>query len=118
MLVIRNAQLHAISDALLARWIGECLREWHPPEMTSLSAESAGELAKQSIERGRALGLRYDEDILRFARVTLLLGSRFDLNPQMEWTREYLEDWDPDVGERVAQLEKEALRRMKGGAAL
>ena len=109
--------MRLLDDEFTARWMGDLLREWHPDEMTNLPAESRIEVLDKAIVRGREMGLRYSEDILRLARVRLLLGSGFEQDPAMEWTREYLDDWDPDVGGRLVRLEAEMLRRRKGGGA-
>jgi hypothetical protein len=108
--------MRAFEDAILVTWIRTSLEQSYGSAVRralndgSLNLESA-------VARARHLGLKLPEDILRFSRLTLLLGSDFERDPERNWTREYLEDWDPDVGERVARLEAEVLRRLGGDRA-
>lgn len=101
--------MRAIEDAILVRWIRTSLERSHASSVRR-ALNDRGFNLESAVARARLLGLKFPEDILRFSRLTALLGSEFERDPEYNWTREYLEDWDPDVGERVARLEAEVLR--------
>ncbi len=106
--------MRQLREAQLAQWIAASLLASMPRTLARLSTQTAAQLVRKAIAGGRSIGLRYDEDLLIFARVHLMLGSGFATNPSMRWTHAYLDDWDPDVGERIARLEAEAFRRHTG----
>jgi hypothetical protein len=103
--------MRALEDAMLMRWIRASLEQSHGSGVRRALNDESLNLGS-AVARARLLGLKFPEDILRFSRLTALLGSEFERDPEYNWTRDYLEDWDPDVGERVARLEAEVLRRL------
>lgn len=111
VLIIRDSQMRQLREAQLAQWIVAALRRSLPQAAAHVSTSDMARLAQNAISAGRELGLRYDEDLLLLARVHLLLGSNFATDPRIHWTQAYLDDWDPDVGERIARLEAEVSRR-------
>lgn len=115
MLTIRPAQITVLEEDLLNRWIAEWLAELHPEETARIRRAGVRRLVADAIKRGRAFGLTLAEDLRSYACVRLLLGDGLETDPDLDWAREFLNDWDPDRGDRVARLEREILARRAAG---
>lgn len=84
MLVIRNAQMQAIADALLRRWIVESLR----PDHAGVTAR----WVDAAIVRGRERGYESPEALRDYCRLALVLGPGMETEPAMAWARAILDD--------------------------
>lgn len=117
MLIIRDAQFRAFDEDLLRRFVLGALRESHAREVSALGVAAASDLVKHAVAAGRAFGLTLTDDLLRWTRLTLRLGAGFATDPRCGWVREFLDDWDPDLGARVVRLEQAVSERTPGTAA-
>ncbi len=117
MLIIRKEQLRSFEEERLRDWILESVLESRPPEIAALEADDLREVVFRAIAAGRSFGLHIPDDLLRWARLTVRLGADFRSNPRCAWVREFLDDWDPDLGARVVRLEEAALERLAAPTA-
>jgi hypothetical protein len=113
MLSIRPIQLRILEDNLLHRWVAGELTNLAPAEMSTFSPGQLNALLNGAISSARALGLQLPVDLLAYAHIVLLVGPLED-DPGLTWTKEYLDDWDPDIGARIARLQAEVVARYKG----
>lgn len=63
-----------------------------PAECGEVGDAAVGELVHGAIQRGAALGLSTELDIVRFVDLAFILARDFDTNPLAAWTRPILAD--------------------------
>jgi transaldolase len=63
-----------------------------PAECGELGEPTVVEMVRGAIQRGAALGLSSEFDIVRFVDLAFILAKDFDANPLAAWTRPILAD--------------------------
>ena len=63
-----------------------------PAECGELGEPAVAEIVRGAIQRGAALGLSTELDIVRFVDLAFILARDFDTNPLAAWTRPILAD--------------------------
>jgi hypothetical protein len=63
-----------------------------PDECAELGEPGLAELARNGIQRGAALGLSVEHDLVRYLDLYFILGNNFEANPLAAWTRTILSD--------------------------
>jgi hypothetical protein len=63
-----------------------------PAEDGELGDAAVAELVRGAIQRGAALGLSTEFDVVRFVDLAFILAKDFDTNPLASWTRPILAD--------------------------
>jgi hypothetical protein len=66
-----------------ALWAAEC---------AELTEPAVTEIVRGAIQRGAALGISSEFDIVRFVDLAFILAKDFDTNPLATWTRSILAD--------------------------
>jgi hypothetical protein len=78
-----------------AVWPGEC---------GELGEAAVVEIVRGAIQRGAALGLSTELEIVRFVDLAFILAKDFDANPLAAWTRPILADKTTPPAERLNKL--------------
>lgn len=78
-----------------------------PAECGELGEPAVAEIVRGAIQRGAALGLSTELDIVRFVDLAFILAKDFDTNPLAVWTRPILAD---KAAPPAARLDKLYLR--------
>lgn len=63
-----------------------------PAECGELGDAAVSDIVRAAIQRGAALGLSTELDIVRFVDLAFILAKDFDSNPLAAWTRPILAD--------------------------
>ena len=93
MLVIREAQLVALSRALRSRFEREALehvKDCFPDQCAELGEDNAFYYVQQGLRRSRDYGFESQYDSLRFLNVMFALGADFDKSEAHAWMRPIL----------------------------
>ena len=75
-----------------------------PPECAELGDAAVTEIVRGAIQRGAALGLSTELDIVRFVDLAFILAKDFDTNPLAAWTRPILADKTAPPATRLDKL--------------
>jgi hypothetical protein len=75
-----------------------------PAECGELGDATVAEIVRAAIQRGAALGLSTELDIVRFVDLAFILAKDFDTNPLAAWARPILADKTAAPGARVDKL--------------
>jgi hypothetical protein len=75
-----------------------------PAECGELGDPAVVEIVRGAIQRGAALGLSTELDIVRFVDLAFILAKDFDNNPLAAWTRPILADKTAPAGARLDKL--------------
>lgn len=118
MLVIRQAQLEALSDAAdqdFARRLADKLRRFWPDTCEELGPARLHARITRGLERARAHGASQASDLQRYLNLMFLLGEDFDTDPAIPWARDYLTAPGP-ISTRLVQLSERALAEARRAA--
>jgi hypothetical protein len=86
-----------------ARVIAHVKAVW-PAECGELGDPAVAEIVRGAIQRGAALGLSTELDIVRFVDIAFILARDFDTNPLASWTRPILADKSAPSTARLDKL--------------
>jgi hypothetical protein len=86
-----------------ARVVAHVKAVW-PAECGELGDAAAAETVRGAIQRGAALGLSSELDIVRFVDLAFILAKDFDTNPLAAWTRPILADKATPPNSRLEKL--------------
>jgi hypothetical protein len=86
-----------------ARVVAHAKAVW-PAECGELSDAGVAEIVRGAIQRGCALGLSTELDIVRFVDLAFILAKDFDTNPLAAWTRPVLADKTAPPSVRLDKL--------------
>jgi hypothetical protein len=75
-----------------------------PAECGELGDPAVVEIVRGAIQRGAALGLSNELDIVRFVDLAFILAKDFDTNPLSVWTRPILTDKAAPPAARLDKL--------------
>ena len=93
MFKLRKEHLAAFEAQVItlfaARVIAHVKAVW-PAECGELGDPAVAEIVRGAIQRGAALGLSTELDIVRFVDLAFILAKDFDTNPLASWTRPIL----------------------------
>src|SRR5689334_11130544 len=78
------ASLQAIRNGRFATRLAGIVRACHADETAGLTDRDLHERLVATIARAQSYGLRADDDLIKFARLTFVVGSRFDEYPFFE----------------------------------
>ena len=95
MFKLRKEHLAAFEAQVIAlftaRVVAHVKTVW-PAECGELGEPAVTEIVRGAIQRGAALGLSTELDIVRFVDLAFILSKDFDTNPLAAWTRPILAD--------------------------
>lgn len=80
---------------LKAVWLAECAEIGDP---------AVAEIVRGAIQRGAALGLSTEFDLVRFVDLAFILAKDFDTNPLANWSRPILADKTAAPSARLDKL--------------
>lgn len=86
-----------------ARVVAHVKAVW-PAECGELGDPAVTEIVRGAIQRGSALGLSTELDIVRFVDLAFILAKDFDTNPLAAWTRPILADKNAPASARLDKL--------------
>ena len=118
MLVIREAQIVALSRALRSRFEREALehvKACFPEQCAELGEENAFHYVRQGLRRAKDYGFESQYDLLRFLNVTFSLGGDFDSSEVHAWMRPILTGRDMAPSTRMDSLLQELYSRLIPG---
>lgn len=116
MLVIRAAQLDALTEALLERRIAEHLREIFADRAAALG-DGLPAFVREGIAKARRYGLEHPAHVCQLVDMMLVFGRDLDTDPRLPWAGAILRDPEIDhPGTRMLLLCEEAERATGGGA--
>jgi hypothetical protein len=75
-----------------------------PAECSEVGDAAVAEIVRGSIQRGAALGLSSELDIVRFVDLAFILAKDFDTNPLGAWARPILADKAAPPNARLDKL--------------
>lgn len=108
MLVIRERQLEAFRASGMRAFETDMvahLAAFSPPLFCTLGEERMRDAVRFGIAQARGHALTFRGPVRLYLETMLLLGSRFDTDPQVPWAARILADRDPDRQmERAAAL--------------
>ena len=107
MLVIREAQIVALSRALRSRFEREALghvKACFPEQCVELGEENAFHYVQQGLRRAKDYGFESQYDLLRFLNVMFTLGADFDQSELHAWMRPILMGRDMAPSTRMDSL--------------
>jgi len=86
------------------------LTRFFPDESGAMGEEGLREHVRHAIDRGKDYGLTSERDLCKYLNLTMVYGRDFDIDPQLEWMREFLTDPDvPEPSERMSRLYAQTL---------
>jgi hypothetical protein len=88
MLTIRNEQLDAMGDAVLATWLTSHVRKHFREETAGTTDIQLRALVQAGIGRARSYGIREERSICKFVDLLFLVGHDFD--SRFAWARDVL----------------------------
>jgi hypothetical protein len=95
MLRLRKEHLAAfeahVVNLFVARVIAHVKAVW-PAECAELTEPVLTDMVRAAIQRGSALGLSTEHDLVRYVDLSFLLAKDFESNPLASWTRPILAD--------------------------
>ena len=95
MLKLRKEHLAAfeahVVNLFIARVTAHVKAVW-PAECAEMGDPVVGEIVRNGIQRGSALGLSTEFDLVRYVDLSFLLAKDFETNPLAAWTRPILAD--------------------------
>lgn len=97
MLILRAEQMVAFRKKALERFERQMvshLNRYLPKKSTALGKEGLGRLVREGMERARTHGFTLEYDMSRYIALMLLLGRRFDTDPELPWAKKILADED------------------------
>ena len=118
MLVIREAQIVALSRALRSRFEREALghvKACFPEQCVELGEENAFHYVQQGLRRAKDYGFESQYDLLRFLNVMFTLGGDFDTSELHAWMRPILTGRDMAPSTRMDALLHELHLRLSPG---
>jgi hypothetical protein len=95
MLRLRKEHLAAFEAHVVNLFISRVtahLKAVWPAECQELGDAGLGEIVRNAIQRGAALGLSTEHDLVRYVDLSFLLAKDFETNPLSAWTRPILAD--------------------------
>jgi len=92
-----------VVNLFAARVVAHVKTVW-PAECGELGDPALTEIVRGAIQRGAALGLSCEFDIVRFVDLAFILAKDFDANPLAAWTRPILADKTAAPSARLDKL--------------
>jgi hypothetical protein len=109
MLVVRDQQMQAMSEALFMDWLILHLRRHFPERCLDLGPEALEGAVASSLQRARGYGFQTPVDLCRFLDLEFAFGPDFGRDDALPWASELLEATDlSDPTERMDLLIVEA----------
>jgi hypothetical protein len=118
LLVIREAQMAALSRELRSRFEREALehvKACFPEQCAEVGEEYAFYYVQQGLRRARDYGFESQYDLLRFLNLMFALGGDFDTSEEHLWTRRILDSRDMAPTTRMDSLLHEFYVRLFPG---
>lgn len=115
MLVIRQAQLHALEESRFQAWMIEHVQQFFP-ECCAQPATLAPVIAA-GLARARGYGFTEAADLCRFIDLGCTFGDHFDEDARLPWAAELLNAPDITDATRRMDLLSAAARAQLGTAA-
>lgn len=113
MLTIRREQMDAFEAAAVRDFERRMLahvKEHLPKHHAVLGEEILRRVIRYGIGRAEAHGFTAESDVCLYITLMLMLGSRFDEDPQLPWAEEILQDKSlSDPEPRIGQLHDRAM---------
>ena len=80
-----------VVNLFLSRVTAHLKAVW-PEECSELGEPGLAEVVRNGIQRGAALGLSVEHDLVRYVDLYFILANNFETNPLAAWTRPILAD--------------------------
>lgn len=106
MLIIREQQCRAMTEALLTRFEEEMFRhltEHFPQHCETLQDGGVRAAIRYGIERAASYGMRTACEVTLFIQLMFLFGRYFDSDPKLPWASRILSD--PSLGTGTRRVE-------------
>jgi hypothetical protein len=107
MLVIRSEQVTALEQSAVQGFVEQTLdhvRPHFPNHWRVVGEERLAEVIRLGVERADEYGLTSRRDVTLYINLMLLLGSRFDRDPQLPWAAATLTD--PAISDPQARIDR------------
>lgn len=107
MFKLRKEHLAAFEAQVVTLFTGRVIvhmKAVWPAECGELGDPAVAEIVRGAIQRGAALGLSTELDIVRFVDLAFILAKDFDTNPLAAWTRPILADKSTQPSARLDKL--------------
>ncbi len=111
MLIIRNAQMEALSQAMKESFESRAvahLKRALPEETAELGESEVRQSVRLAVLKAGRHGLTDEYNILRFLNLMYVLGFHFDDDPGIPWARKILADTALQAGTRMDLLTERA----------
>jgi hypothetical protein len=92
VLIIREAQMHALAADRVRLWLAEHLEAHFPDQWGRLDGGQRQSLLTEGIRRAKSHGFTKDQDVCLFVTIMLLLGRDFETDPNFTWASGILND--------------------------
>lgn len=112
MLRLRAVQMIALSGPALTRRIVTALSDRYPLEASAISRSELTTLVRGAIARAAAAGMRSENQVMRYAVLTLLVRPDFETSDATAWARPVLADPAMPAERKLTRLY--ALARREG----
>lgn len=117
MLVIRNAQMHALQGGREALFIERLVAHLQTHCTSATRGVDGAELrqrAERAVARGRELGLRTERDLVKFTALLLVYGGRRRFGKEPAELETFLRDHRvPLATDRLQRLQAHLIRRFE-----
>ena len=114
MLIVREQQMRALDPEALREFEERTvprLRNKFPPLCTALGDATLRGVIEFGVERGARHGLSANQDLWGYLDLMLMLGSHFDVDPQLPWAQRGLDNPDErDPRERLLTVQTSAVQ--------
>ena len=107
MLTLSAAQVAILADASLEDFEGRTMRSLHElldADYTLPSDEEFRELIRRGINVAGQYEIYSEQDVYLFVMLMCVLGTSFDVDPNLPWAHAILSDTQTDGGERIQLL--------------
>lgn len=102
MLVIRDAQVAALAEARVETFVRDLVRALRAEQPALCAKVDVEAMVRAAVARTRDYDITSEAGVGCFARIELVLGPAFDLDPALPWARQILTD--PDIHGEEARL--------------
>ena len=107
------------SEAAQLRFEGELVEHFErhlPTHCAQLGEDGTHEAIRYGVQRARAYGIASEHDVATYIRHMFLFGRDFDLDPQLPWASQTLNDSLNNSGDdmRMQQLTQASMAYLRG----
>ena len=112
---IRSEQLRSFGEAAIerlgCRLAAHVQRVW-PERYEQMGEKAVRTWVRAGEKRARGYGIEDDYDLTRYVDLMVILGERFDTDPQLPWAGEALRDAELTAAEKLGRLLERAKQHL------